>query len=132
MPDPTPPRQRVATVDATYEQIVVRARRAIAAADLWIIHEIDTQMLLERAGHRHAGIRQILYFHPRFMIRLLAGDPTAFPEVPLRLAVRELGPRCVEVRSPDPAVTLAGHPALAELADELSRLSAGVLAAAAA
>lgn len=129
MSEPATPRHRVATVDATYDEVVLRARRAIAAADLWIIHEIDTQMLLERAGHRIAGIRQILYFHPRLMIRLLAGDPTALPEVPLRLAIREVAPRRIELRSPDPAVTLAGHPALAELAAELSRLSAGILTA---
>lgn len=57
--------------------VAARLRQAIEAADLWVLHEIDAQMLLRRSGYAIGAARQILFFHSRLMARLLAADPAA-------------------------------------------------------
>jgi hypothetical protein len=48
---------------------------AFAAADLWVFHEVDPQILLVREGFEIGAARQILFFPPALMARLLATDP---------------------------------------------------------
>ena len=64
-------------------------RAVLAERDLWIIHEIDPQMLLARGGYRIERTRQILFFHPRYMVRLLGADPSALVEAPLKIVIVE-------------------------------------------
>jgi hypothetical protein len=49
---------------------------AFAAADLWVFHEIDPQMLLVGEGFEIGAARQILFSYPALMARLLATDPS--------------------------------------------------------
>ena len=66
---------------------LARLQQALSAHDLWLIHEIDPQMLLARGGYDIAPARQLLFFHPRYAARLLVTDPAAVPEIPLKLVV---------------------------------------------
>ncbi len=102
--------------------VVARLRKAIEAADLWVLHEIDPQMLLRRGGYAIGAGRQILFFHPRLMARVLAADPAALLEAPLKFAVLELPGGAVAVRWIDPAAAFAryGSRALADLGRELA------------
>ncbi|MGY3406195.1 hypothetical protein ACVWZV_002308 [Bradyrhizobium sp. GM5.1] len=45
--------QRSVTSSLTVEEVVTRLKQGIIAADLWILHEIDPQMLLSRGGFAH-------------------------------------------------------------------------------
>jgi uncharacterized protein (DUF302 family) len=103
-----------------FEETIGRLKRAIANADLWLIHEIDPQMLLRKAGHEIHATRQLLFFHPRFMVRLLRGDPSALIEAPLKLVVMEMPTGSVTVRSTDPTAAFARYAGLEELGRELS------------
>ncbi len=102
--------------------VVARLRKAIEAADFWVLHEIDPQMLLRRGGYAIGAARQILFFHPRLMARLLAADPAALLEAPLKFAILELPGGTVMVRWSDPAAAFAryGSRALADLGRELA------------
>jgi hypothetical protein len=44
---------------------------------MWVLHEINPQMLLARGGVEIGAARQILFFHPAIMARLLAADSSA-------------------------------------------------------
>jgi uncharacterized protein (DUF302 family) len=102
--------------------VVARLRARIEAAELWVLHEIDPQALLQRGGYAIAQARQILFFHPRLVVRLLAVDPAALVEAPLKFVVLELAPSETMVRWNDPTIALGryGHPALAALGRELA------------
>lgn len=126
----THPHHLVATVRGDFDAVVKRTRAAITSADLWIIHEIDTQMLLRREGHIIGGTRQILYFHPRLMVSLLALNPAGISEVPLKMIVREIDTGLIELRSPDPVNTVGRYAGLGSLAMELSVLARQVFDAA--
>lgn len=102
--------------------VVARLKASIEAADLWVLHEIDPQVLLRRDGYAIAPARQILFFHPRLVVRLLAADPSALLEAPLKFAVLERAGGEALVRWLDPAAAFEryGHPALADLGRELA------------
>ncbi len=102
--------------------VVARLREAIEAADLWVLHEIDPQALLERGGYAIRPARQILFFHPPLMARLLAADPAALIEAPLKFAVLDLPDGAVSVRWNDPAAAFAryGNAALTTLGQEFA------------
>ena len=105
-----------------FDETCSRLRTAIADADLWLIHEIDPQMLVRKGGYEILATRQLLFFHPRFMVRLLRGDPDALIEAPLKLVVMEMPTGAVTVRSSNPAEAFARYVGLEELGGELSEL----------
>jgi uncharacterized protein (DUF302 family) len=69
------------------ERVLGRLRSAIEAADLWILQEIDIPALLSHEGYAMSPARQLLFFHPRYVVRILAVDPAALLEVPLKFIV---------------------------------------------
>jgi uncharacterized protein (DUF302 family) len=103
-------------------EVAARLRETIEAADLWVLHEIDPQALAKRGGYGIGAARQILFFHPRFLARLLTADPGALLEAPLKFAMLELPEGTTLLRWTDPAASLGryGNSALASLGLELA------------
>jgi uncharacterized protein (DUF302 family) len=111
--------------------VVARLRKAIEAANLWVLHEIDPQALLSGGGDAISAARQLLFFHPDLMARVLAADPAALLEAPLKFAVLELPGGAVMLRWADPAAAFARYecPALADLGRELAATCEGIATA---
>lgn len=116
----SPGHQSLSVSRLTFEETLVRLRQAIAEEDLLLIHEIDPQTLLRHAGHSIPPTRQLLFFHPRFMTRLLAIDPNALIEVPLKLVVMQMPDGTVTVRHPRIDVLLGRYDGLHDMANELA------------
>jgi uncharacterized protein (DUF302 family) len=113
-----------------FAETVSRLKEALLAEDLWVIHEIDPQTLMQRGGYGVLPIRQLLFFHPRYLARLLELDPMALLEVPLKIIILEMPDGTVVLRYSDVAATFARYHGLealgAELAQTLERLLAKV------
>ena len=77
---------------------------------------------MKRGGYAITEARQILFFHPRIMERLLQVDPSALLEAPLKFAILELSSGKVIVHWTDPAATFARYKsgAFADLGKELA------------
>lgn len=103
---------------------IASLRAEIEAAGLWVLHEIDPQKVLRRGGYAIGGARQILFFHPDLMVRLLRADASALLEAPLRYAAIELPENKIMVRWIDTAAAFARYdnPALTDLGQELAVL----------
>ena len=116
--------QRVRICPLPLSEVLWRLREAIEAADLWILHEIDPQLLLRRGGYEIGAARQILFFHPRYVVRMLAADPTSLPEAPLKFVLLALPDGTTMLRWFDPAAAFSryGDPALTALGIELAEL----------
>ena len=125
--------QHLATSRLSFEETVARLKRALQDQDLWLIHEIDPRMLLRLGGHDIPATRQLLFFHPRYMARLLSAAPAAIVEAPLKLVVMQTPtgsaaqPGAVCVRCPDPRALFGRYNGLAALGEELSSLCIGLL-----
>jgi uncharacterized protein (DUF302 family) len=117
------PFQHSRRVSGALSDIVTRLRAAIEAAGLWVLHEIDPQAILARGGYVIAPARQILFFHPSLMVRLLAADSSALLEVPLKFALTQAGGGQVMVRWSDPIAAFAryGDEPLSQLGRDLAK-----------
>ncbi|MBV9459518.1 MAG: DUF302 domain-containing protein, partial [Bradyrhizobium sp.] len=96
----------------------------------WVLHEINPQMLLHRGGYEISPARQILFFHPRLMARLLEADAAALLEAPLKFAVIGFPGGRTQLRWLDPRQAFAryGSTALSELGDELAGICEDIVA----
>lgn len=109
-------------VTLPFEEVLTRLRQAIGAVDFWVLHEIHPQQVLQRGGYDIGPARQILFFHPDLMVRLLQANPAAVLEAPVKLAVMQQPNRSVAVRWHDPATAFAryGNPVLTEMGQDLA------------
>jgi uncharacterized protein (DUF302 family) len=115
--------QRSRNSSTSLETVVAALKSATTAADVWVLHEIDPQALLRRGGIEIAPARQLLFFHPRYMKRLLDADPAAGLEAPLKFLILTDGTGAV-VRWFDPVASFGRYDneALRSLGLELSVL----------
>jgi uncharacterized peroxidase-related enzyme len=102
-------------------------KQAIAAQDLLLIGEIDPRKILMSAGLSLRPARQLLFFHPRYMKRLLEADARAVSEVPLKIVVLESHDGSVVLRGPDVTRSFACYRGLDELAEELEAVRAKIV-----
>ena len=117
-----PAHQRVLHGSLPFEETLVRLKEALQAEDVWLIHEIDPQMLLKRGGYAIQAVRQLLFFHPRYLVRILGINPGAIVEAPQKIVVMETAEGGVTLRFSDPASAFAPYPGLEALALELADL----------
>ena len=123
--------QRSRTSTLPFAEVVTRLRAAIERADLWVLDEVDAQTIVGRGGYVIEATRMILFFHPRLMARVLAADPAALLEAPLKLAVLEEPGGAVIVRWFDSVAPYAryGNPDLAALGKELATICEEIVTA---
>jgi uncharacterized protein (DUF302 family) len=122
--------QRVRTSKLPLPEVLEKLRTGIQAAGLWVLDEIDPQSILQGAGHSIGAARQLLFFHPDLMVRLLRADQSALLEAPLKFAVMELPDGTVTVRWFDFSWSFAryDHAALSELGKELTKTCERIIA----
>jgi uncharacterized protein (DUF302 family) len=110
-----------------FDQTVDALKAAILAEDLWVVAELDPQMLLLKGGYGIRPTRQIFYFHPRYMVRLLSANSAALVEAPLKFVVM-CGPDGeVTVRHPGTIVAFSAYEGMTEIAGELADVTARIL-----
>jgi uncharacterized protein (DUF302 family) len=123
--------QHTQTTAIPFEAALARVRQAIEAAGLWVLHEIDPQAVLQRGGYEIGPARQILFFHPDLMVRLLQANPAALLEAPLKLAVLRQPDGHTMIRWHDPAAAFGryGNPILTEMGQNLASRCGQIVAA---
>jgi uncharacterized protein (DUF302 family) len=103
-----------------FAQTVDRLRHAIQDAGFLLLHEIDTQTVVKAHGLEIDGLRQLLFFHPRYIKTILEHNNAAIVEAPLKLIVMETEAGVV-VRCAKPSY-LFGRYGLQDLGQELELL----------
>ena len=102
-----------------FDQTIQLLQQAIEGQNLMVIKEINPQQMLRMVGMRVPGMRQILFFHPRYMKRIIESNRNGGIEPPLKVLVMEGPDGQVMVRYHDPVHQLAPYPGLEEIANEL-------------
>lgn len=83
--------------DEVYDQL----KSNIQKEGLVLLHEIDTQLIVAKFGIPIKPLKQILFFHPKYIERILKEDNLAINEVPIKMVVYELGKNLVQLSFPD-------------------------------
>ena len=101
-------------------------KASIVAQNLMVINEVDPQKMLRLVGVKTAGMRQIFFFHPRYMKRIFETNKQASIEPPLKIVVMEMPNGAVMVRYINPSYKFNPYNGLDDLATELDELMAMV------
>ena len=126
-----PPPDFLITVPSAYgfDETLDRLRQAIEGENLMVLHEINPQQMLRMVGVRTGGMRQILFFHPRYMKRIIETNRNAAIEPPLKLVAMEMPDGKVMVRYIDPPYLFGRYDGLEEIGRELKGVVETVVAA---
>ena len=84
-----------------------------------VVEEINPQQMLRMVGMRVSGMRQIFFFHPRYMKRIFETNRNGGIEPPLKVLVMERPDGGVMVRYHDPVHQFAPYPGLEDVAADL-------------
>ena len=125
----TPPPDFLVTTPSAYEfdETLQRLQQAIEGQNLMVIQEINAQQMLRMVGVQVGGMRQILFFHPRYMKAILEANRNGGIEPPLKVLVMETPDGRVMVRYHDPRHQFEPYDGLAEVADELHGLVVNIV-----
>ncbi len=125
-----PPPEFLVTIPSAYgfDETLERLRQAIEGENLMVIHEINPQQMLRMVGMRTGGMRQILFFHPRYMKQIIETNRNAGIEPPLKLLAMEMPDGKVMVRYMDPTYQFGRYGELDEIGQELEGVFQNIVA----
>jgi len=111
-----------------FEDTVDMLKGTIEAQNLMLIQEIDAQRMLRMVGVQTGGMKQLLFFHPRYMKRIREANAAATLEPPLKIAVMERPDGKVMVRYIKPSYLFGRYDGLEDIGAELEQLVETVVA----
>lgn len=115
-----PPEFQVNTMSKYgFDGTVETLKGAIERQNMMVINEIDPQKMLRMVGVRTKGMRQIQFFHPRFMKQIIETNAHASIEAPLKVAVMEGPDGTVMVKFIKPTSLFGRYGGLDDLGKEL-------------
>lgn len=116
-----PPPDFLVTVRSAHDfnATLTTLKQAIEGENLMVVNEVNPQQMLRMVGVRTEGMRQIFFFHPRYMKGIIETNRNGGIEPPLKILVMEAPNGQVMVRYHDPVHQFAPYDGLAEIATEL-------------
>ncbi len=125
----SPPDFLVTTPSAYgFDETVNRLKQSIEGENLMVVHEVNPQQMLRMVGVRVGGMRQILFFHPRYMKQIIEANRNGSIEPPLKILVMEMPNGRVMVRYEQPEHQLNPYEGLESIAEELQGVVERVVA----
>lgn len=112
----------------SYSETVDLLKGAIEEQNLMVISDIDAQKMLRMAGKEVKGMRQIFYFHPKYMRQVMEANPAATIQIPLKFIVMERPDSKVMVRYFMPSTVLNQYSGEEAIAKELDGLVDKIIA----
>ena len=124
------PPEFITTVPSNYgfDDTVDILKGAIEGENLMVIHEINAQRMLRMVDVQVGGMKQLLFFHPRYMKRILDANRNGTIVPPLKVAVMEMPNGKVMVRYPRPSHLIGPYEGLSEIAQELEEVVEKIVA----
>ena len=111
----------------SFDETVDILKGAIEEQNLMVIFEIDAQKMLRMAGKETKGMKQIFYFHPKYMKRVIEANKAASIQIPLKFIVMEKPDGKVIVRYILPSKLLENYKGEELIANELDTLVATIV-----
>ena len=92
---------------------------AIEEENLMLIKEIDAQKMLKMVDKKVGGMKQLLFFHPRYMKRIIETNPLGSIEPPLKLVIMERPDKKVIIKYIKPTHLFSQYQGLESIGEEL-------------
>ena len=102
---------------------------AIEEQNLMVLKVINAQRMLKMVNMQVQGMKQLLFFHPRYMKKIMQANPMGAIEPPLKIAIMERPDGKVVVKYIKPSYLLGKYEGLSAIGDELDEILAAIAAA---
>ena len=100
---------------------------AIEQQNLMVIHVMDGQKMMRMAGKKTGGMKQVFFFHPRYMAKVLESNQMAGIQMPLKLIVMEKDGKVI-IRYFMPSTLLKNYSGTETVAKELDGIVTKIIA----
>jgi uncharacterized protein (DUF302 family) len=114
-------------IDKRFDNVLDIARNAISANSFLLLHEIDTTDIMKKAGYEVPAIRQLLFFHPRYMIVIIEKDHEFVIKAPLKIVIQSIDHQKTLITYTSPEEVFAQSVRLKDLKEELGMRVQAVL-----
>ena len=102
---------------------------AIEEQNLMVLKVINAQRMLKMVNMQVQGMKQLLFFHPRYMKKIMQANPMGAIEPPLKIAIMERPDGKVVVKYIKPSYLLGKYEGLSAIGDELDEILATIAVA---
>ena len=92
-----------------------------------LLHEIDTQAIVAKHGITIPPLRQLLFFEPKYIAQIMAYDPLAINDIPLKLVLHQLDETTTQLSFKNPVHSLQDYGLKPEMAAELLERVQGIV-----
>lgn len=92
-----------------------------------LLHEIDTQAIVAQQGITIPPLTQLLFFEPKYIAQIMANDPLAINDIPLKLVLRQLDETTTQLSFKNPVGSLQDYGLKPAMAEELLERVQGII-----
>lgn len=111
-----------------FGQVYSTLKQRITDHGFLLLHEIDTQAIVAKHGITIPPLRQLLFFEPKYIAQIMAGDPLAINDIPLKLVLQEVDAQTTQLSFKNPVGSLQGYGLDPTMATELLDRVQGIVA----
>lgn len=95
---------------------------AIAEENLMVVNEMDGQRMLRMVGKQVGGMKQIFFFHPQYMAKVIEANQQAAIQIPLKFIIMERPDGKAMIRYFPPSTLFKGYEGTEEVGKELDEI----------
>ncbi|WP_074409155.1 MULTISPECIES: DUF302 domain-containing protein [Aquimarina] len=107
------------TFKLPFEAVYNAIKKNILSNGFLLLHEINTQEIVAKHDLKIRPLKQLLFFHPRYIETILNEDALAINEIPIKIVVYEKENGNISVSFPNPKINLGDYNCDEEMASEL-------------
>ncbi|NYJ29192.1 DUF302 domain-containing protein [Allomuricauda sp. ARW1Y1] len=115
------------TLPLPFGQVYGTLKQRITEHGFLLLHEIDTQAIVAKHGIAIPPLRQLLFFEPKYIAQIMANDPLAINDIPLKLVLQEMDANTTRLSFKNPVGSLHDYGLKPEMAEELLERVKGIL-----
>lgn len=115
------------TLPLPFGQVYGTLKQRITEHGFLLLHEIDTQAIVAKQGITIPPLRQLLFFEPKYIAQIMANDPLAINDIPLKLVLQELDATTTQLSFKNPVGSLQDYGLKPEMAEELLERVRGIV-----
>ena len=115
------------TLPLPFGQLYDALKKRIVDHGFLLLHEIDTQAIVAKQGVHIPPLRQLLFFHPKYIAEIMANDPLAINDIPLKLVLHQLDAQTTQLSFKNPLGSLRDYGLKPEMVEELLERVQGML-----
>ena len=115
------------TLPLPFGQVYGTLKQRITEHGFLLLHEIDTRVIVAKHGITIPPLRQLLFFEPKYIAQIMANDPLAINDIPLKLVLQEIDVHNTQLSFKNPVGSLRDYGLNPEMAEELLKRVQGIL-----